>query len=96
MADYSSQPTVNYVPANPAVDTSSQPHVINMPNSPPAMTVAEVKALVKGGLGEDVILSKIRTSHAVFHLTTAEILDLKQSGVSEKVIDFMINTASQR
>jgi hypothetical protein len=26
-------------------------------------------------------------------LTTAEIIDLKKSGVSEKVIDFMINTA---
>ena len=36
----------------------------------------------------------IRNSQAVYHLTTAEIIDLKESGVSEKVIDFMINTAS--
>jgi len=39
-----------------------------------------------------VILSHLRNSGAVYHLTTAEIIDLKQNGVSEKVIDFMINT----
>jgi len=56
------------------------------------MTVAEIKVLVKSGLSDAVILSQIRNNHAVFHLTTAEIIDLKNSGVSEKVIDFMINT----
>ena len=59
------------------------------------MTTDEIKALVKGGLGDEVIISKIRSSQAVFHMTTAEILDMKDSGVSEKVIDFMINTANQ-
>ena len=56
--------------------------------------VADVKALVNAGLSDEVILSHIRNSQAVYHLTTAEIIDLKNSGVSEKVIDFMINTAS--
>jgi hypothetical protein len=32
----------------------------------------------------------------MYRLTTAEIIDLKNSGVSEKIIDFMINTASAR
>lgn len=58
------------------------------------MTVAEIKALVKNGLSDGIILSQIRNHHAVFHLTTAEIIDLKTSGVSEKLIDFMINTAA--
>ena len=56
--------------------------------------MADVKALVKAGLSEEVIISQIRNSHAVYRLTTSEIIDLKESGVSEKVIDFMINTAS--
>ena len=56
--------------------------------------LAEVKALVSAGVGDEVILSQIHNSGAVYHLTTAEIIDLKQSGVSEKVIDSMINTAS--
>jgi hypothetical protein len=56
--------------------------------------VADVKALANAGLSDEVILSHIRYSQAVYHLTTAEIIDLKNGGVSEKVIDFMINSSS--
>jgi len=59
-----------------------------------SMTFSDVKALTKGGIGDDVILSQIRSTHSVFRLTTADILDLKKSEVREKVIDFMINTAN--
>jgi len=54
---------------------------------------AEVKALVKAGVSEKLILNQIRNSHVVYHLAAAEIIDLKESGVSEKVIDFMIGSA---
>ena len=54
--------------------------------------MADVKALATAGLSDDVILSHIRNSQSVYHLTTAEIINLKSSGVSDKVIDFMINT----
>jgi len=57
-------------------------------------SVADVKALAKAGISDDIILSQIRHSRAVYHLTTEEIIDLKKSGVTEKVIDFMINTAA--
>ena len=56
--------------------------------------VAEVKAMAKAGLGDNVILSHIRKSQTVYYLTTAEIIDLKKCGVSDRVIDFMINTSS--
>jgi hypothetical protein len=56
--------------------------------------VADVKALANAGLSDEVILSHIRNPQAVYHLTTTEIIDLKNGGVSEKVIDFMINTSS--
>jgi hypothetical protein len=61
-----------------------------------SINVADVKALANAGLSDEVILSHIRNFQTVYHLTTAEIIDLKKSGVSEKVIDFMINTASAR
>ena len=60
------------------------------------MTVADIKALAKGGLSDEVILSQIRSNHAVFNLSTEEIIDLNTSKVSQKVIDFMINTGSPR
>ena len=54
---------------------------------------AEVKALVKAGVSEKIILNQIRNSHVVYHLTAAEIIDLKENGVSERVIDFIISSA---
>jgi uncharacterized protein YcfJ len=56
--------------------------------------LADVKALSKAGVGDDVIISQIRQSRTAYRLTTAEIIDLKDAGVSEKVIDFMINSPS--
>ena len=54
--------------------------------------MADVKVLGKAGLSDEVIISQIRNSRTVYHLTAAEIIGLKESGVSDKVIDFMVNT----
>jgi surface antigen len=59
------------------------------------LTVADVKSLVKAGISDDLVISQIRNSRTVYHLNTADIVDLKNSGVSEKIIDFMINTPTQ-
>ncbi|HUI05446.1 MAG TPA: YXWGXW repeat-containing protein [Verrucomicrobiae bacterium] len=56
--------------------------------------LADIKALANAGVSDEVIISQIRNSRTVYHLSTAEIIDLKDAGVSEKVIDFMINTPS--
>lgn len=58
------------------------------------LSLADVKALAKAGISEDVIVNQIANSHTVFHLSSADIIDLRDSGVSDKVINYMINTAS--
>jgi outer membrane lipoprotein SlyB len=59
------------------------------------LTVADVQSLAGAGIGDDLIISQIRNSRTVYHLTTADIIALKNGGVSERVIDFMINTPTQ-
>ena len=59
------------------------------------LLVADVEALAKAGIKDDLIISQIRNSRTVYHLTTADIIALKNAGVSDKVVDFMINTPSQ-
>ncbi|BBO86317.1 hypothetical protein DSCO28_68830 [Desulfosarcina ovata subsp. sediminis] len=59
------------------------------------LTAADVQALSRAGVGDDLIISQIRNSRTVYHLTSADIIALKNSGVSERVIDFMINTPAQ-
>ena len=56
--------------------------------------LADIKALAKAGISDEVIISQIRNSRTIYRLTTAEIIDLKDAGVSQKVIDFTINTPS--
>ena len=58
------------------------------------VSVADVKMLAKAGMSDEIILSHIRNAHATFRLSTAEIIELKDTGVSQPVIDFMINTAA--
>lgn len=58
------------------------------------LEVADVKALAKAGVSDDLIISQIHNSRTVYHLGTSDIIALKTAGVSERVIDFMINTPS--
>jgi hypothetical protein len=58
------------------------------------LSTADVKALAKAAVSDDVIISQIQLSHTIFHLSSADIIDLHNSGVSDRVVDFMINTQS--
>ena len=58
------------------------------------ISVADVKALAASGVNEEVILSQIKASRTIFHLNAGDIIDLHQSGVSDKVVNYMINTPS--
>ena len=54
--------------------------------------IADVEALARAGIGDDVIISQIRASRTVYHLSAADIISLHDAGVSEKVINCMIDT----
>ena len=56
------------------------------------LAVADVKALAKAGISEDVIVTQIKASRTVYHLSAADIIDLRDSGVSDKVVNYMIDT----
>ena len=56
--------------------------------------VADIKALSRAAVSDDTIIAQIVNSHTVYHLSANDIIDLHQSGVSQRVIDFMINTVS--
>ena len=56
------------------------------------LSIADVKALAKAGINEDVIISQIDSSRTVFRLTATDIIDLRDAGVPDKVINYMLNT----
>ena len=63
--------------------------------APPAqaqlLTVADVKSLTRAGVSEENIISQINSTRTVYHLDANAIIDLKNAGVSEKVIAYMMN-----
>jgi outer membrane lipoprotein SlyB len=56
------------------------------------LSIADVKAMAGAGVSDDVIISQIQGSHTVFHLSSADIIELHNAGVSDRVVNFMINT----
>ena len=58
------------------------------------LSLADVKALAKAGITEDVIITQIQNSRTVFHLSAADIIDLRDAGVTDKVVNYMISTPS--
>lgn len=59
------------------------------------LTVTDVKKMSRAGLSDDVIISQIDATHSTFYLSTADIVDLKKSGVSQRVINHMIQTGNK-
>jgi len=58
------------------------------------LATADVKALAQAGVSDDIIIAQIHNSRTIYHLSAADIVDLHDSGVNDRVIDVMINTAN--
>lgn len=71
---------------------AESPQTYNRVDQGAPLSLADVKALAKAGISEDVIINQIKNSHTVFHLTSADIIDLRDAGVTDKVVNYMINT----
>ena len=55
--------------------------------------IADVKNMARAGVSDDVIIAQIQGTHTIFHLSAADIIDLHNSGVSDRVVNAMQNTA---
>lgn len=58
------------------------------------LTNDAIVSMVKAGLGEELILSKIKTSTGQYDLTTNALIKLKTAGVSDKIIQAMMGVPS--
>jgi outer membrane lipoprotein SlyB len=56
------------------------------------LSVADIKAMSAAHVGDDVIISQIQSTHSVYQLSAADIIDLHNAAVSGNVIQYMINT----
>src|SRR5688500_14593891 len=58
-----------------------------------SISLDEVIRLSRAGVGEELIVTKVKRGGKAFDLTTEEILELKKSGVSDNVIKTLMDPA---
>lgn len=56
------------------------------------ISVAEIVQMAHSGVGDDVICSSIRSSNAIFQLTPTDVVNLHNQGVSDRVIQTMLDS----
>ena len=57
--------------------------------------MADIKDLAKAEVADDIVISQINNTRSIFSLTAQAIIELKNAGVSEKVIAYMMNPKPQ-
>jgi hypothetical protein len=79
--------------APPAAQLGPPPVREPRPRAPEVMTNEEVIELVGAGLSEDVVIAAIEMSRQAFRLEAADIITLRQAGVSDRILLAMIDRA---
>lgn len=62
--------------------------------NPNHITVMQIAEMAQKGVPEDVIIGEIDRTHSKYELTSEIINYLKTNGVTDKVINYMLTTAS--
>jgi hypothetical protein len=71
-----------------AADRSAAPGAV--------LTNADIVQMQKAGLSEEIILSKIGTSTTNFNTGTQELIQLKEAGVNDNIINAMVQKSGRR
>jgi hypothetical protein len=61
----------------------------------PRVSNDDVVQMVKAGLGESVVIAKIRSSEAAFQMEPKDLIALRASGVPDSVIEAMLNATTK-
>lgn len=76
-------------------DRRNQERIAAATAPPPTqpLSVADVVQMAQSGVGDEVVVSSIRSSRTVFNLSAADVVSLHQQGVSDRVIQEMLDNA---
>jgi hypothetical protein len=72
---------------------SAPPPTYYPPPPAPPPSIADIKAMTRSGLSDDVIIGQIISTRAVYNLNADALIELHNAGVSQEVIAYMVNTA---
>lgn len=73
-----------------AVMEQRSPQTLKRIDNGQQLSVQDVKNMSRNGLSDETIMNQIKATNSTFNLTSDQIIDLKKSGVSQRVINYMI------
>jgi hypothetical protein len=79
-------PLAAAIPDQPVIATGEKPPAAA------ARPYREILELKKTGAADDVILNKVQTDNVNYHLTTAEVVELRDAGISETILEAMLRS----
>src|SRR5581483_9457224 len=56
---------------------------------------SDISALSRAGASDEAIIAQISATHSVYRPSAADVIDLHNSGVSDRVIDYMTATSTR-
>jgi outer membrane lipoprotein SlyB len=56
------------------------------------LSIKDIEKMSNAGISEDKIIGVIDSTGSVYHLSSRNITELQQAGVSQRVIDYMLQT----
>ena len=59
---------------------------------PAALTQVDIVAMVKAKMTDEDIMRRIDATGTVFNLSADDVVKLRQEGVSERLVDYMLDT----
>jgi hypothetical protein len=63
-----------------------------VPPGPPPLSTADIIRLSKEGVKPEEIIDQIRATRGVYHMDAKDVVQLHESGVDDKVINYMLDT----
>lgn len=76
--------------STPSLDISDQE--MQQVSSKEQITIEDIKTMNNAGVTDDKIISLIKSTGSVYHLSSTDVEDLKRAGVSKRVINYMLQT----
>jgi hypothetical protein len=68
------------------------PQTMNKIDRREQLSMRDIEKMSNAGISDDKIIGTIQSTGSVYHLDTSDIQELKDNGVSQRVIDYMLQT----
>jgi hypothetical protein len=71
------------------------PRTMNKIDRGEQLSMKDIEKMSQAGISDDKIIGAIHSTGSVYHLSTNDVQELKDNGVSQRVIDYMLQTPYQ-